>query len=57
MTQMGKILERLLEGPAVNTELNRIAFRYSARIFELRQMGLKITTQPLGDGLVQYRLG
>lgn len=39
MTQKERILARLKEGPARNRDLNEIAFRYSARIAELRAEG------------------
>jgi hypothetical protein len=40
-----------------NVTLNGIAFRYTARIAELRQAGFDIATGPTGrNGLVWYRL-
>ena len=42
MTQKDRILARLKEGPARNHDLNEIAFRYSARIAELRAEGHRI---------------
>lgn len=55
-TQRAKILDLLKErGTVTNVELNRIAFRYSARLFELRQEGHVITTMPTRpDGVVTY---
>ena len=58
LTQKGRILARLQRGPATNRELNLIAFRYSARIAELRNEGHHITWQPVKGrpGLTLYRL-
>lgn len=55
-TQRAAILERLRRGPVRNTELNQIAFRYSARIYELRKAGHDIDVQSLGGGVNVYRL-
>ena len=51
-----RILARLREGPALNTDLNAIAFRFGGRIHELRREGYDITTEPLHGGLVRYTL-
>ena len=58
MTQKERILHRLQRGPATNRELNDIAFRYSARIAELRNEGHDIRWAPVKDrpGLTIYRL-
>lgn len=59
-TQKERILAALLRGPATNRELNSIAFRYSARIAELRAEGHDIRTYRLpgrADGLRIYALG
>ena len=37
-----------------NDELNRICFRYGARIFELRQQGHLIETVHFGEGLFRF---
>ena len=50
------ILERLRRSPVTNTELNAIAFRYSARLFELRKAGHVIETEKRDGGLVVYTL-
>ncbi len=55
-SQNKQILERLKRGPATNRELNRIVFRYSARIFELRGHGYDITTTQVKRGLWTYKL-
>lgn len=47
--------ERGLSG-VLNTELNEIAFRYGARIFELRQMGHDIRKECVGPGVWRYWL-
>ena len=59
MTQKERILARLQRGPATNRELNAIAFRYSARIAELRDGGHAIVWRAVKDrpGLTIYRLG
>jgi len=58
--QCQKILERLTAGPATNVELNKIAFRYSARIHELRKIlpnGWTIETGDTDDnGVTRYIL-
>ena len=56
--QMHAILEILEGGPCLNTELARIAIRYSARIHELRKMGyvIEITSENLKTGIRQYEL-
>lgn len=54
--QRAKILDLFKErGTVTNVELNKVAFRYSARLHELRQDGYRITTMPTGkDGVVAY---
>ena len=47
MTQKQQILARLRRGPATNRDLNAIAFRYSARIAELRAEGHQIGWKPV----------
>lgn len=54
--QKRRILERLREGPATNSELVKIAERLSARILELRKAGHVINREPLKrDGKVVRR--
>lgn len=46
MSQTSKILKLLKEkGSVTNIELNRICFRYSARILELRKDGYAILSE------------
>ena len=45
-TQKERILRRLQHGPTTNRALNEIAFRYSARIDELRAEGHQIEWEP-----------
>jgi hypothetical protein len=58
LTQKERILARLQRGPATNRDLNQIAFRYSARIAELRDEGHSIVWSPVKgrQGLTLYRL-
>ena len=50
-----QILELLKElGELTSRELNVICYRYSARIFELRQDGHDIQTQRIKAGLYRY---
>lgn len=56
-TQRQAILDRLRRGPATNLELNQIAFRYSARLHELRQAGHSIKTERGEGGVCRYSLG
>ena len=52
------VLARLRVGPVLNDELNRICFRYGARLHELKhQDGYAITKTHLGGGRWQYMLG
>lgn len=62
-SQKEMILRRLQRGPATNRALNEIAFRYSARIEELRAEGHQIEWEPQRHpltgkptGLNMYRL-
>lgn len=55
ISQTAKILRLLKEkGVIRNTDLNKICFRYSARIHELRREGHIIVSTPLGFGLWSY---
>ena len=58
LSQKERILARLRKGPASNRELNDIAFRYSARIAELRDEGHAIAWRAVKGrpGLTLYRL-
>jgi len=51
-----QVLARLEQGEATNIELNRICYRYGARILELRRAGYPITAEPAGRGVWTYRL-
>jgi hypothetical protein len=53
---LDRILDRLEQGPATNIELNAIAFRFGARIFELRAAGYVIQREQLGRGKFLYTL-
>jgi hypothetical protein len=58
--QRQRILALLQERGAdgiTNSELNRVCFRYGARIRELRRAGHNIRTDNLGDGLFRFVLG
>jgi len=54
-----KILNRLQKGPATNSELSRIALKYTSRISDLRQMGyvIRIHSRNHETGEVRYILG
>ena len=54
-TQRFKILALLqTKGSATNIELNRICYRYSARLHELRQEGHQIATVGGKDRIFTY---
>lgn len=54
-TQAARILKLLkAKGQATNRELNRIAFRYSARLADLRAEGHKIVSVREKDGLWRF---
>ena len=55
LTKEARIL-RLLKskGRATNAELNRICFRYGARIHDLRSDGYIIVTNRLKSGLFEF---
>ena len=55
-SQTAKILKRLKQGEATNTELNRIAFRYSARIHDLRKEGHTIVAEHVKESLWRFVL-
>jgi hypothetical protein len=54
--QRDHILQALRRGPQTSVDLNAIAFRYSARIHELRKVGHHIVTEPTAFGVAVYRL-
>ena len=58
MNQTNKILKKPKDNRhgVLNTELNKICFRYGARIYELRKEGYHITTERFGKGLCKYTL-
>ena len=58
-TQRERILARLEAGPTTNRDLNNIAFRFGARILELRSDGYDIRCYPLkpAKGLYIYSIG
>lgn len=57
-SQADRILDLLrTHGSVTNRELNEICFRYSARIFDLRQRGIDIRTTWVKTGLCKYSLG
>lgn len=51
-TRILRLLKR--QGSATNLELNPIAYRYSARIAELRKEGHSIVTDRLKEGVFRY---
>lgn len=53
--QTTKILKMFKErGRLTNTELNRVCYRYSARIHDLRKDGYVIASQRLHGGLWEF---
>ena len=56
-TKKQLVLDALASGEWTHMQrLNRIAFRYGARIEELRKEGHIIETRRIGDGEFDYRL-
>jgi len=54
-TQRAKIIKLLkTNGKATNTELNRICFRYGARIYDLRKEGHIIKSKHIKDSLWEF---
>ncbi len=52
-----RVLERLRQGPATNTELSEIGgLRYSGRIYDLRRAGYRITSKRIAGGLWMHEL-
>lgn len=51
-----RVLEALKSGPKTNLELNQIAFRYGARLHELKQQGIAWTKRSLVRGVFEYSL-
>ena len=59
MSQKDKILELLQErgdAGASSRDLNNIAYRYSARIKDLRDEGHEIETKPIKKGLYKFTI-
>ncbi|WP_024816937.1 helix-turn-helix domain-containing protein [Arthrobacter sp. 31Y] len=56
MSQREKILQLLKTGPATNQQLNKVCYRYGARIHELRNAGHNIVSEQIDRGLWQFRL-
>lgn len=52
--QNKKILQLLSKGSCYNTELNKIAFRYGARLHEMKKEGLKVIVEYVEKGLYLY---
>lgn len=53
--QTAKILRLFKEkGTVTNAELNKICFRYGARIYDLRKEGHAIVTNHISDGLYEF---
>lgn len=50
------ILDRLRLGPALNTDLAKIALKYTGRISDARDAGYTITCTRLRGGLMRYEL-
>ena len=56
-SQTKRILKLLREkGTVTNVELNRICFRYGARIYELRKDGHVIVTNRVREGVFEFTL-
>lgn len=54
-SQTSKILKLLKEHKVVtNAQLNKVCFRYSARIHELRKDGYIIVASRINEGLFRY---
>ena len=57
LSQTARILKLLkTNGSATNRELNRICFRYGARLHDLRREGWEITSVREKDGLWRFVL-
>lgn len=54
--QADRILQRLLRGPASNSELAAIALSYTRRITDLREAGYAIELERCGGGVNFYHL-
>lgn len=54
-SQRQKILAMLVDHHSVTSaQLNKVCFRYSARIHELRKQGHAITSKQISKGLWEY---
>lgn len=51
-----KIIERLLKGPALNSELSEISLKYTGRISDLRKRGYHIECERVDGGVTRYTL-
>jgi hypothetical protein len=57
LSQQARVLKALLKGKKVKmATLNRICYRYSSRIYELRKKGYKIETIQEARGEFSYKL-
>lgn len=59
MTQTQKILKLLKDAPdntVTNADLNKVCFRYGARLHDLRNAGHNITSRQLRKGLWAFTL-
>lgn len=54
MSQRDKVLAAIKAGPVTNFELNKICYRYSARIYELREEGHQISTHIVDKATTVY---
>lgn len=56
--QSAEILARLQQGPATNSELAKIALKYTSRISDLRKAGynVQVCSRDGATGLTVYRL-
>ena len=55
-TRILSALKRAGSSGCHNTQLTMICLRYGARIWELRRIGFKITTERESQGLYRYTL-
>lgn len=54
--QSAAILARLRQGPATNIELREIAWRYPARVGDLKEAGFRITSRKQDGAVWVYTL-
>lgn len=55
-TQAERILATLEQGSATSIDLNKICYRYSARLYDLRKQGYVIKDRRLKQGVWEYSL-